>query len=172
MSKEIKGFPAYRVSEEGEIETSWQMGPFYAGMAGEKKWKPLPLRYNDQGYVKLNLRDVGGKGRRTHLHRVIAETFISAPPFEKACVRHIDGNSRNNRVENLAWGTYLDNENDKIGHGTHRSRITNAKLTSKTIELAKQMRNEGQKISAIAKEIGVSGPTISRLLSGSTWSNP
>ena len=172
MFKQIDGFPAYRVSDDGEIETCWQWGAFYAGMASEKKWKPLPLKCNDKGYIPLNLRDVGGKGRRTHLHRVVAETFISAAPFENACVRHLDGNPKNNRAENLAWGTYLDNENDKLGHGTHRSRITNAKLTNETISLARQMQSEGKTTSAIAKVIGVSRPTISRLLSGATWGKP
>lgn len=169
MFKEIDGFPAYRVSEVGEIETCWQWGAFYAGMVAEKKWKPLPVKPNDKGYMPVNLRDVGGKGRRTHLHRLVAEVHISPQPFENACVRHLDGNPRNNSADNLAWGTYLDNENDKLAHGTHRSRITNAKLTPEKMAIAKTMRNAGETTNAIAKAIGVSRPTISRLLSGATW---
>lgn len=171
MFKEIDGFPAYRVSDEGEIETCWQWGAFYAGMNAEKKWKTLPTKPNKKGYMPVSLRDVGGKGRRTHLHRLVAETFVSAPPFQNACVRHLDGNPLNNAANNLAWGTYLDNENDKIAHGTHHLRITNAKLTPEKIELARKMRGEGEMTNAIANAIGVSRQTISRLLSGATWSN-
>lgn len=171
MFKEVFGFPAYRVSDSGDIETCWQWGAFYAGMSSEKKWKPLPVKANDKGYMPLNLRDVGGKGRRTHLHRVVAETHVSAPPFSKACVRHLDGNPKNNHAENLAWGTYADNENDKHSHGTHILRITNAKLTQEKITLAKKMRDEGKTTNAIAVALGVSRPTISRLFSGATWSN-
>jgi len=170
MFKQVDGFPAYRVSDNGDIETSWQWGAFYAGMESEKKWKLIPIKFNKKGYCQLNLRDVCGKGRRTHLHRIIAETFISQPPFKNACVRHIDGNPKNNKANNLAWGTYLDNENDKIRHGTHGLRITNSKLTSDSIALANRMREEGKTISEIAKYIGVSHPTISRLFSGKTWS--
>lgn len=172
MFKEVDGFPAYRVSEAGEIETCWQWGAFYAGMAAEKKWKPLPVKPNDKGYMPVNLREVGGKGRRTHLHRLVAEAHVSPPPFKNACVRHLDGNPRNNRAENLAWGTYRDNENDKLAHGTHRSRITNAKLTPEKMATAKKMHTEGATTNAIAKVVGVSRPTISRLLSGATWSKP
>jgi len=171
MFKEIDGFPAYRVSELGEIETSWQWGPFYGGMKTEKKWKSLSLRANDKGYFPVSLSDVSGKTRRTHLHRIVAETHVSKKPFENACVRHLDGNSRNNCANNLAWGTYLDNENDKHAHGTHRSRITNAKLTIQNIEEARRMRTGGETIGNIAKKMGVSRPTISRLLSGKTWTN-
>lgn len=169
MFKEIDGFPAYRVSETGEIETCWQWGAFYAGMITEKKWKPLPVKPNNKGYMPVNLRDVGGKGRRTHLHRLVAEAHVSPAPFVNACVRHLDGNPKNNSAKNLAWGTYLDNENDKLAHGTHRSRITNAKLTPEKMAVAKRMRDEGLTTNAIAKQIGVSRPTISRLLSGKTW---
>lgn len=169
MFKEIDGFPAYRVSSDGKIETCWQWGPFYAGMVSEKKWKPLSAKPNAKGYIPINLRDVGGKCRRTHLHRLVAETHVSPAPFERACVRHLDGNSMNNSSENLAWGTYLDNENDKLAHGTHRSRITNAKMTPEKMIVAKRMRDEGATINAIANEVGVSRPTISRLLSGKTW---
>lgn len=172
MFKEVDGFPAYRVSDAGEIETCWQWGAFYAGMEVEKKWKQLPVKPNDKGYMPVNLRDVGGKGRRTHLHRLVAEAHVSPQPFENACVRHLDGNPRNNRAENLAWGTYLDNENDKLAHGTHRSRITNAKLTPEKMSTAKKMRAAGATTNAIAKAVGVSRPTISRLLSGATWSKP
>ena len=59
MFKEIDGFPAYRVSETGEIETCWQWGAFYAGMITEKKWKPLPVKPNNKGYMPVNLPHSG-----------------------------------------------------------------------------------------------------------------
>ncbi len=169
MFKSVKDFPAYRISNDGTIETCWTWGAYYIGMSGTAKWKALPLKPNKKGYIPVHLRDIGGKGRRTHLHRLIAETFISPAPFARACVRHLDGNTSNNSVENLAWGTYLENENDKLGHGTHRSRITNSKLAPGTISLAREMRSKGESMSVIAEHIGVSRPTISRLLSGKTW---
>jgi DNA-binding NarL/FixJ family response regulator len=115
------------------------------------------------------LRGKGVKQKRTHMHRLIAEAFIGPPPFRMACVRHLDGNPRNNSISNLSWGTYKENEDDKFRHGTHAKRISNGKLTSDTMKLARTMRNEGATTNDIAKEIGVSRPTISRFLNGRTW---
>lgn len=169
MIKPIKDFPAYRISDEGVIETCWEWGPYYVGMKKEATWKVLPLRINEKGYIPLNLRDVNKKGRRTHLHRIIAETFISEPPFPRSCVRHLDGDSSNNSASNLAWGSYLDNENDKLRHGTHQSRITNAKLTKESMEFIRIKRGEGVSAQEIADLLNVSRPTITRFLAGSTW---
>ena len=36
-------------------------------------------------------------------------------------VRHLDGNSRNDSAENLAWGTRLENMRDMRRHGTHHN---------------------------------------------------
>lgn len=167
--KQIAGFPAYRLSDTGVLESCWTWGPYYPGMQCEPQWKIVPLRFNLDGYIPINLCDVGGKRRRTHLHRLLAETFISPPPFPRACVRHIDGNARNNSINNLAWGTYLENENDKKAHGTHRSRITAAKLTNDDMEIIRKMREAGESHEKIAQVVGVTRPTISRFLSGKTW---
>lgn len=42
-------------------------------------------------------------------------------------------------------------------------------LTPEKMAAAKRMWDEGLTTNAIAKQIGVSRPTISRLLSGKTW---
>jgi hypothetical protein len=169
MKKQIENFPAYRISDSGYIETCWMWGAYYPGMKAIPKWKKLPLKHGDNGYIPLNLRDVGGKGRRTHLHRLLAEEFISPPPNKKSVVRHLDGNPFNNNLSNLAWGSYLDNENDKKNHGTYFTRITNGKLTQSQIREAFRLSAEGRSQVEISQMFGVSRPTISRLISGKTW---
>ena len=166
---QINGFEAYRIREDGVIETNWRTGAFYPGMPCSDTWKPLPNRYNKDGYVPVCLRGFNGKQRRTHLHRLMAEHFISSPPFKKACVRHLDGNPQNNSLENLAWGTYKQNEDDKLRHGTHNKRISNAKLTSEKMILIKHLKSSGRTDKEIAKVVGVSRPTINRFLNGVTW---
>ena len=169
LTKLIQNFPAYRISENGIVESCWTWGPHYPGMRQNPKWKRVQLKQNSKQYIPLNLCDAGGKRRRTYLHRLLAETFISPPPYPKACVRHLDGNPSNNAVSNLAWGTYVENENDKHRHGTWTARITNAKLTKQGMKTAFKMSKNGITQNEIALKLSVSRPTISRLISGKTW---
>ena len=43
--------------------------------------------------------------------RLVCETFNGLPPIGKNVCMHIDENSRNNRPENLKWGTQKENLN-------------------------------------------------------------
>lgn len=56
-----------------------------------------------------------------YIHRLVAEAFLGPPPFARALVRHLDGDPANNRVENLAWGTYGENLADLHRHNAERA---------------------------------------------------
>lgn len=43
--------------------------------------------------------------------RLVCAAFHGPPPFEGAVTMHLDENSRNNRADNLAWGTQKENLN-------------------------------------------------------------
>lgn len=47
------------------------------------------------------------------VHKAVAELFIPNPD-NKPCVDHIDTNTFNNRVDNLRWVTYKENQNNKL----------------------------------------------------------
>lgn len=54
----------------------------------------------------------GRKGFKTKkVARLVCEAFHGAPPNDDSVCMHLDENARNNKPENLAWGTQKENLN-------------------------------------------------------------
>lgn len=60
------------------------------------------------GYCYVNLC-VDDRRVKKYVHRLVAEVFIGNP-FKKRQVNHIDGDKKNNAVENLEWCTARENK--------------------------------------------------------------
>jgi hypothetical protein len=82
------------------------------GIAGKplKPWLNQPTTY---AHYALRLG-----GRKRYIHDLVLETFVGPKP-PGACVRHLNGNSRDNRLENICYGTYSENMYDRVAHGNH-----------------------------------------------------
>lgn len=71
------------------------------------------------GYEVVNL-SIGGDVTMHRVHRLVAREFVSGYRDGLfAC--HRDGNSLNNKVDNLAWDTPRGNVADMLRHGTNFS---------------------------------------------------
>ena len=90
----------YSINEDGEVRND---------ITGRIK-KPFANKRN--GYLSVDLYK-DNKSKKVSIHRLVAEAFI--PNIEnKATVDHIDGNRKNNSVNNLRWATYSEN-NSRFG---------------------------------------------------------
>lgn len=80
----------------------------------EKILKQMETAY---GYYMVNLwKD--NKVKSIVVHRLVSICFLPNPE-KKRTVNHIDGNKKNNRLENLEWATYSENRKhavDYLGH--------------------------------------------------------
>lgn len=154
----ITDFPLYVVTSLGRI-ISYQTGV-------AREMKPRPHR---AGYKIVTLCN-GGRQATTTIHRLVAAAFIPNPGGHPL-VRHVDGDRSNNAADNLAWGTYSDNEADKIGHGTRRYGTAKMKLNRQARTEALALAAAGVPRSQIAARFQVNQSTITRLVNGTTWAN-
>jgi hypothetical protein len=118
----IAGFPAYRVGSNGSVWSKFH-GP----------WKFLHPTLNGHGYRCVSLRSESAS-RNVNVAGIVLAAFIGPRPDGKEA-RHLDGNRENNRLDNLAWGTPLENAADKRRHGTtargqrqHLALLTDAQI--------------------------------------------
>lgn len=85
----------------------------------------LNARDNGKGYLRIKLT-INNKSKRVMLHRIIAEAFIENPN-NYPCVNHIDGNKKNNNINNLEWCTQSYNCLHSVKMGTWGSLSKNRK---------------------------------------------
>jgi hypothetical protein len=163
---QIKGFEGiYEVSTLGRVRSLDR--PQRVRGNGISLQKGQILKQWKQGsYMYCDLRKPGIR-QKARVHVVVLETFnCSRPDGMVAC--HNNGDSTDNRLSNLRWGTYKENSKDKILHGTHRygelcgkSKLTEAQAIA-ILESAKSNRE-------IAKDFGVCSATVSHIKTGRNW---
>lgn len=156
MRRRIDGFPDYEVTSDGQIISHHGTAPQLLSPCPDKK-----------GYLGLTICNGPHRRRSVRVHRLVAEAFIPNPD-SLPCVRHLDGNPQNNAASNLAWGSYAENEADKLGHGTWDLRRT-GKLTKRDREIVRRLAAASVPQKVIADAVGVSRPTITRIINGSIW---
>lgn len=153
--RNIAGYEGfYQVSNKGRVKSlKWAGG------------KIMKLSEVGGGYLGTNFYNHSLHAVR--VHQLVAEAFI--PNSEnKPCVNHIDGNKKNNCVENLEWATYSENilhahRNDLI-KAKKGSEVYNAKLTDEQVNYIRENykpydKNFGGR--ALAKKFSVTPTTIS-----------
>lgn len=76
-----------------------------------------PSPRNRSGYLAVSLWE-DGKGKSWFVHQIVALTFHGPRPSPRHDAAHDDGNKRHNHYTNVFWKTKIENERDKIAHGT------------------------------------------------------
>lgn len=153
-------FPTYSFSSNGSVKSTHTA-----------KQRLLIGTKCGEGYRAIDFRVNGETARREYIHRVVCTLFNGKPPEGAQC-RHLDGDMTNNSASNLAWGTALDNSNDKFLHGTVAFGELNpmAVLTAEKVEEMRKVREASNKpFRRIAKDFGVSTMTAFRAITKRAW---
>jgi hypothetical protein len=120
-----------------------------------------------------------GRGNARLVHRLVAETFLGPGPGLD--VNHINGNSLDNRAENLEWTTRSENLKHAYATGLAPSRKGHnwgrkgeahhaKKLTEDDVRLIRA-NPDGVLAKDLAKRFGASKAMITKIRKGMAWSH-
>jgi transcriptional regulator with XRE-family HTH domain len=127
------------------------------------------------GYFVVKLRK-DGKSHRHSVHRLIAQTFIGQIPHGM-CINHLDGDKKNNAVSNLEITTYAGNTQHAVKFLGWKPTIQRgpqngcAKLTEDQVRYIKSHKSGYGVGAKLARELGVTISTISKIRCGINWSH-
>lgn len=149
---------------------------------GRARRKKRPLIYKDgrkgflpDAYLKGSINregyiNISSGSKKYLLHRLMAETFLDRPKeiFAYQTVNHKNGIKSDNRIENLEWATYKQNNNHARETGLCKQHGNNTNLTKFSEQLVAAMKKVKQKYDTSVPELselfGISATHIYAIL--------
>lgn len=165
--KDIIGFEGwYQVSNLGRVRSLDRDIIFDNGKSKTAKMrlngKVLSITRQTQGYSQVGLSKHNLR-KSYRLNRLVANAFIPNPE-NKPEVNHIDGDKKNNRVDNLEWVTGKENIQHAIKTGLVDRR--NRRKAVLQIDMEGKIVAEFDSIKSAAKNTGIQNGTICAVCKG------
>lgn len=107
----------YEVSDRGNVRSVDRVIEKKNGQIAFHKGRPLVTPAQLSGHLRVGLRKGDEFKHQFNVHYLVLLAFIGPRP-EGLEVRHLNGNPKDNRLENLCYGTRSDNRRDAYFHGT------------------------------------------------------
>ena len=161
----------YEVSSIGNVRSKSRVVKSTYGGAYLKEGRLLKQNDNGHGYLQVQLC-INGVNKTERVHRLVAIAFISNPN-KLPKVNHIDGNKRNNCVENLEWCTQLENVRHakSLGLTPIGEAAPQAILNENSVKDIKELIRAGCTNKQLAELFGVHPGTINCIRTGRNWSH-
>ena len=149
--------PGYQISNDGKLR-NW--------ITSHGNWldNPKLLKPGEAlGRYQATLAVVGKRrSRRVLVHSLVAAAFIGPRP-PGAMIRHLNDIGTDNRLENLAYGTYQENAIDRV-----RNRRSGAVLTDQEVRSIRH-RCKDESFEQVAEELNVARDTVRRAALGLSY---
>lgn len=154
--------PNYEVSNDGQVRRATPGKRTYVG-------RLLTLTFHSFGYPTTKLT-INGKHKAYQVHRLVAIAFLGDPPFPKAEVCHLDGNPKNNDINNLIWASHKENESHKAKHGTAPRGERNG-ASRLTWDIVRSIRADygPMSLTEVGKKYGVTFGHVSDIVNFEIW---
>ncbi len=153
--KPVAGHPRYEVSDLGRVRT-----------------RSAILKPRDDGRKLTVGLWLDGHRVVAFVHHLVLAAFGSGPkPWDGAVCRHLDGDYRNNKPNNLAWGSQAENMADMARHGTVARGERNGGGGKLTPDDVRSIRAGGESQRALADRFGVSRRMVQLIQSGRRWAH-
>lgn len=118
--KPASGFEGiYEISNTEKVKSLRRISIQKNGKIYTVTEKILKPQLDSTGYFVVGLRTPKSKTKKTYLHRLVAEAFIPNPEC-KETVNHKNGIKTDNRIENLEWCTYAENNRHAFETGLQK----------------------------------------------------
>lgn len=157
----------YQVSNFGNVRSLGRVITTKNGWTMKKPAMNLKIRVDKDGYSICTIYKNGRKDFKVHRLVMIAFTGIIGET-----VNHIDGNKKNNHVSNLEWCSQTENNRHalrtKLREPKYGLKSPRALDKEKVIKIKNMLSGKISTIK-IAKEVGVSQATVSRIKRNETY---
>lgn len=167
--RDIPGFDGfYKVGSDGSV---WSNKTRANLNKRHRLWKCMKLHINGHGYPFVILTH-NFKQTRVIVSRLVLTLFAGPPePGMQAC-HFPDPDVRNNRLNNLRWGTAKDNADDRQihSHTAIGERHGMSKLTADEVVEIRRRCASGENHKSIAGTFGISPSTVAGI-KGRRWWN-
>lgn len=173
--RDIPSLPGYAVDKNGAIYSRWTR-------------RPLPNKKGSVAILGARYRTIrtwisnGRPSARFHVNgrpitrqvgKAILEAFCGPPPAGKTWCLHKNDNPLDNRLENLYWGSRIDNVTDRHRNGRQVKgmRCHNSVLTPRKVRCIRQLAKSGMTRRSLAEKYGCSQYCITAAVNKMTWNH-
>ncbi|AER47718.1 NUMOD4 motif-containing HNH endonuclease [Mycolicibacterium goodii] len=108
----------YEVSNRGQVRSVDRTVRTATGALQTRRGRVLTPFVRKHGYPVVGLYGPNKRRTQTDVHLLVLAAFAGLRP-DGSVARHLNGDPSDNTIENLAWGTYTENNDDQVRHGTH-----------------------------------------------------
>jgi hypothetical protein len=158
-----------RVKRLGRYVTRTRYGKPWSRWEPEIILRPQRVnRVNKKPYLWINLKSQG-RVRKVWIHRLVLEAFIGPCPIGMETL-HANDIADDNRLENLCWGTHLQNQNQMSRNGhTTKQRKDLARVTEAQVRAIRTAVGNGETQRSVARRLAIGTNTVWCIVHHKTW---